>query len=57
MTSTSASCRGAALLRTAYLLTGDRHLAEDLVQVHNLRGFTGWAVRRCWLLRRRLLLV
>ena len=26
------SSRGPALLRTAYLLTGDRHLAEDLMQ-------------------------
>ncbi len=26
------AARSAALLRTAYLLTGDRHEAEDLVQ-------------------------
>jgi RNA polymerase sigma-70 factor (sigma-E family) len=37
------AARGKALLRTAYLLCGDRHLAEDLVQevlarVHRRRG-------------------
>ena len=26
------AARGSALLRHAYVLTGDRHLAEDLVQ-------------------------
>lgn len=35
--------RGAALLRTAYLLTGDRHLAEDLVQAALAKSFRHWA--------------
>lgn len=34
--------RGAALLRTAYLLTGDRHLAEDLVQAALSKTYRHW---------------
>lgn len=34
--------RGAALFRTAYLLVGDHHLAEDLVQQALLRAVGGW---------------
>ncbi|MEN3609397.1 SigE family RNA polymerase sigma factor [Plantactinospora sp. ZYX-F-223] len=34
--------RAPALLRTAYLLTGDRHLAEDLVQDALARTFRAW---------------
>ncbi|MEV4754072.1 SigE family RNA polymerase sigma factor [Micromonospora sp. NPDC049559] len=34
--------RTPALLRTAYLLTGDRHLAEDLVQDALARTFRMW---------------
>ena len=34
--------RGAALLRTAYLLTGDRHLAEDLVQSALAKTYRHW---------------
>ena len=34
--------RGPALLRTAYLLTGDRHLAEDLVQDALARTHRAW---------------
>jgi RNA polymerase sigma-70 factor (sigma-E family) len=34
--------RGQALLRTAYLLTGDRHLAEDLLQSALARTFRHW---------------
>ena len=34
--------RGAALLRTAYLLTGDRHLAEDLVQAALAKTYRHW---------------
>ncbi|WP_329110869.1 SigE family RNA polymerase sigma factor [Micromonospora sp. NBC_01699] len=34
--------RTPALLRTAYLLTGDRHLAEDLVQDALARTFRAW---------------
>lgn len=34
--------RSAALLRTAYLLTGDRHLAQDLVQVALSRAYLRW---------------
>jgi RNA polymerase sigma-70 factor (sigma-E family) len=34
--------RGPALLRTAYLLTGDRHLAEDLLQAALTKSFRHW---------------
>ncbi|MBM7776393.1 RNA polymerase sigma-70 factor (sigma-E family) [Actinokineospora baliensis] len=34
--------RGQALLRFAYLLTGDRHLAEDLVQTALLKAHSRW---------------
>lgn len=34
--------RTPALLRSAYLLTGDRHLAEDLVQDALARTFRAW---------------
>jgi len=34
--------RAPALLRTAYLLTGDRHLAEDLVQDALARTYRSW---------------
>ncbi|PPK64151.1 SigE family RNA polymerase sigma factor [Actinokineospora auranticolor] len=34
--------RGQALLRFAYLLTGDRHLAEDLVQTALLKAHGRW---------------
>jgi RNA polymerase sigma-70 factor (sigma-E family) len=34
--------RAPALLRTAYLLTGDRHLAEDLVQAALARTYRSW---------------
>jgi len=34
--------RGHALLRSAYLLTGDRHLAEDLVQPSLARTYLAW---------------
>lgn len=34
--------RGAALSRTAYLLTGDHHLAEDLVQTTLLKAASAW---------------
>jgi RNA polymerase sigma-70 factor (sigma-E family) len=38
---------GAHLLRTAYLVTGDRGLAEDLVQTALAKAYGGWAkVRR-----------
>ena len=35
--------RGAALLRTAYLLTHDRGLAEDLVQTSLAKAWFAWA--------------
>ena len=34
--------RGAALFRVAYLLSGDHHLAEDLVQSALLRTAGHW---------------
>src|SRR5262245_48791287 len=34
--------RAPALLRTAYLLTGDQHLAEDLVQLALFRTHRAW---------------
>jgi RNA polymerase sigma-70 factor (sigma-E family) len=34
--------RGRSLFRTAYLLTGDRHLAEDLVQAALERVYPRW---------------
>ncbi|MFL6077979.1 MAG: SigE family RNA polymerase sigma factor [Mycobacteriales bacterium] len=37
------SGRGSALLRTAYLLTGDRYLAEDLVQEVLVKAHRHWA--------------
>src|SRR3954451_22609580 len=36
------SARGAALQRTAYLLTGDWALAEDLLQTALARAFPRW---------------
>lgn len=36
------SVRSPALLRTAYLLTGDRHLAQDLVQMSLARAYLRW---------------
>jgi DNA-directed RNA polymerase specialized sigma24 family protein len=36
--------RSPALLRSAYLLTGDQHLAEDLVQTALARTHRSWAV-------------
>lgn len=36
------SSRGPALLRTAYLLTGDRHLAEDLMQTALAKTYRHW---------------
>ncbi|RKS69234.1 RNA polymerase sigma-70 factor (sigma-E family) [Motilibacter peucedani] len=38
--------RSAALLRTAYLLTGDRHLAEDLLQSALTKTFQRWSTLR-----------
>lgn len=35
--------RGPALLRTAYLLTGDRHLAEDLMQAALAKTYRHWS--------------
>jgi RNA polymerase sigma-70 factor (sigma-E family) len=37
------AARSHALLRTAYLLTGDQHLAEDLVQVALEKSAAHWA--------------
>ena len=37
------AARGAALLRYAYVLTGDRHRAEDLVQTALLKAFRHWS--------------
>ena len=36
------AARGAALMRTAYLLTGDAHLAEDLVQTALFQAARRW---------------
>lgn len=36
------AARGHALARTAFLLTGDHHLAEDLVQVTLLKAARAW---------------
>ena len=36
------TARGAGLLRFAFVLCGDRHLAEDLVQAVLLKVFTHW---------------
>ncbi|HVQ91090.1 MAG TPA: SigE family RNA polymerase sigma factor [Mycobacteriales bacterium] len=36
------SARGTALLRTAYLLTGDTHLAEDLLQAALTKTYLSW---------------
>ena len=36
------AARGPALLRTAYLLTGDQQLAEDLVQTSLEKAVTAW---------------
>lgn len=36
------AARSPALLRTAYLLCGDRHLAQDLVQTSLSRAFVRW---------------
>ncbi len=42
-----AAARWSRLLRTAYLLTGDHHEAEDLVQVTLAKVYLGWSrVRR-----------
>ncbi|RZS78988.1 RNA polymerase sigma-70 factor (sigma-E family) [Motilibacter rhizosphaerae] len=38
--------RSAALLRTAYLLTGDRHLAEDLLQSALTKTYLRWETLR-----------
>jgi RNA polymerase sigma-70 factor (sigma-E family) len=35
------------LLRTAYLLTGDRHLAEDLAQTALAKAYRSWHRVRC----------
>jgi RNA polymerase sigma-70 factor (sigma-E family) len=35
--------RGAALTRTAFFLTGDRHLAEDLVQTALAQTYVHWS--------------
>jgi RNA polymerase sigma-70 factor (sigma-E family) len=40
------AARGQALLRTAYLLTGDRQLAEDLVQAALEKVFRRWSAIR-----------
>lgn len=36
------SARWPALVRTAYLLTGDQHLAEDLAQIALTKAYTSW---------------
>ena len=40
------AARGQALLRTAYLLTGDRQLAEDLVQAALEKAYPRWGTIR-----------
>jgi RNA polymerase sigma-70 factor (sigma-E family) len=40
------AARGHALVRTAYLLTGDQHLAEDLVQTALERAVQHWSTIR-----------
>jgi RNA polymerase sigma-70 factor (sigma-E family) len=40
------AARGHALIRTAYLLTGDQHLAEDLVQTALERAVQHWSTIR-----------
>ena len=40
------AARGHALIRTAYLLTGDQHLAEDLVQTALERAVQRWSTIR-----------
>ena len=40
------AARGNALIRTAYLLTGDQHLAEDLVQTALERAVQRWSTIR-----------
>ena len=40
------AARGHALIRTAYLLTGDQHLAEDLVQTALEKAVRHWAAIR-----------
>jgi len=40
--SSFARSRTPALLRSAYLLTGDQHLAEDLVQASLARTYVAW---------------
>lgn len=40
------AARGHALLRTAYLLTGDQQLAEDLVQTALEKAVTHWSTIR-----------
>ena len=37
------AARGGALLRTAYLLVGDRHLAEDLLQTALVKTYVKWS--------------
>ncbi len=37
------SARQHALLRTAYLLTGDRHAAEDLLQTALTKTYLAWS--------------
>lgn len=36
------AARGQALLRFAYVLSGDMHLAEDLVQTALIKAHRGW---------------
>lgn len=39
---------GPALIRRARLLTGDAHLAEDLVQTTLLKVYLAWGSRTTW---------